>query len=36
MAKGRYGPKGITLEELEKQMARPSCGRASVEPRSDR
>jgi hypothetical protein len=21
MAEGRYGPKGITLEELEKQMA---------------
>jgi hypothetical protein len=37
MAEGRYGPKGITLEELaRKANGGPSCGGASVEPRRDR
>jgi hypothetical protein len=33
MAEGRYGPKGITLEELEKQMAdlRPEVHRLNPE-----
>jgi hypothetical protein len=36
MAEGRYGPKGITLEELEKQMADLRAEVHRLNPEGDR